>query len=80
MGWGFTGCVRVEHRPTGYVVRVDYDWHKSQYRCRQACLRILRGMMYAKHYGPQQVVRSYEIPDGETTIPVLETGACIGKR
>ena len=67
--------VRLAHLSTGHVVECDRS--NSQHKNRKACYSMLKGILYAKLYGPQQLVRSYIIPDGAPTIPELETGSCI---
>ena len=78
MGWGWPYCnVRVTHIPSG--ISATANELRSQHRCRQAAIAMLKGMLWRKTVGPQPLIRSYEIPDDATTIPDLETGACIDR-
>lgn len=78
MGWQWPYlCVQITHLPTGLRARVNEM--RSQWKAREAGFRMLRGMFWRKTVGPQPLIRSYEIPDGEYTIPDLETGACIDR-
>lgn len=69
--------VRITHLPTGIAAEVEP--HRSFVRARQQAMRLLAAKLISGHYGPQKLVRSYEIPDDKDTIPVLEDGSCIGE-
>ncbi len=76
-GWRPEASVHITHLPTG--LRATANEGRSLFKMKEQAMRMLRGMLWRKTGGPQPLIRSYEIPDGEHTIPDLETGACIDR-
>jgi hypothetical protein len=79
IGWGRWpySSVRVTHLSSG--ISATANEARSQHRCYQRALHMLKGKLWRMVMGPQPLVRSYEIPDDVQTIPDLETGACIDR-
>ena len=75
MAWWRSNSVQITHLPSGVSVRAD--GRPSLHRMRDACWRMLRGKLYAKRYGPEPLVRCYEIPDGAWTTHELDGGVHI---
>lgn len=79
MGFGRDSYVTVTHLPTGIVVKGSME--RSQVKNRDSAMARLKGMLWARTHAPRtnKLRRTYVIPDGERTIPDLETGDCVAR-
>ncbi len=79
-GWGWPfASVRLRHLPTGVEVRVN-EGSPSQHKLLIRARAMLRGKIWSIGRAPPPMVRTYAIPDDQTTIETLETGSCIDER
>ncbi len=74
------GYVKVTHVPTGLTAIGKME--RSQIKNRNSAMERVKGMYWALRNAPRtrKLRRTYVIPDGERTIPDLETGDCVDRQ
>lgn len=76
--WWVENYIKITHLPTGISAKVEVpSTRRSMWAARELAMNLLASKVGSGMYGPQKLVRSYVIPDGQDTIPELESGLCV---